>query len=99
MFTIVGKIRRDEESFFGPSRRRRQVDEETFTPRFLDDLEVTDDVAMTCEGNIQCIFDLTATGDLEVAMNTLHEEREANMTRETISEASPTILVAVSLII
>lgn len=73
----------DEERFFRDSRPEVV---ETFTPVFVDELTVTDEVAMTCEENPQCIFDLTVTGNREVAANALNHEKETNLTEGTISE-------------
>lgn len=52
----------------------------------MDELNVTDDVAMACQGNQQCILDLIVTEDGEVAQDTLELEMETNMTVDTISE-------------
>ena len=75
----------NEERFF---RDSRPVVEETFTPIFLNELDVNNEVAMTCEENPQCIFDLTATGDMDVAMNALNHEKETNLTEDTISKTA-----------
>lgn len=73
-------------TFYHADRRRRQVGEE-FTPAFFDELNVTADVAMACEGNPACIFDLIQTGDMEVAMNALNHDKETNATIDTISKS------------
>ena len=68
------------------NRRRRQVDPD-FVPIFFDELNVTDDVSMMCQGNQQCILDLIVTGDLEIAVDTLDNDRATNTTVDMISEA------------
>ena len=73
----------NEERFF---RDSRPIIDETFTPIFFNELNVDNEVAMTCEENPQCIFDLTATGDMEVAMNALNHEKETNLTGDILSE-------------
>jgi hypothetical protein len=76
----------NEISFFYQARRKRQVDSD-FVPLFFDELNVTDEVSMMCQGNQECILDLIVTGDIEVAEATLENERETNATVDTISES------------
>lgn len=76
----------NEDKFFRPVRRRRQADP-GFIPVFFDELNITDEIERTCEGNPQCIFDLLLTEDMDVAMNALNHEKETNVTEDTISEA------------
>ena len=82
---IIGKLGMDEVQFFRNNRRKRQA-QQTFIPIYFDELNITDDIAMTCEGNPQCIFDLLLTGDMDVAMNALEHEKETNLTKDTISK-------------
>jgi hypothetical protein len=76
----------NEINFFHQARRKRQVDPD-FVPLFFDELNVTDEVSMMCQGNQECILDLIVTGDIEVAEATLENERETNATVDTISES------------
>ena len=84
---------REESLFFYPGeptepavmgRRKRQTYEEyqnfNFVPIFLDELTFTDDQKVICEGDLQCLFDLAVTGDVEFANTTLMEGKIANET-------------------
>ena len=73
-----------EETFFRPSRRKRQA-EQQFIPLFFDELNITDEAETACEGNPQCILDLLITEDMDLAMETLNLDKETNETKETIS--------------
>jgi hypothetical protein len=53
---------------------------------FFDDLEVSDEIARTCEGNRRCILDLAVTGDMELAIGTLNDEKQTNLTESIISK-------------
>ena len=57
-------------------------------PVFFDELNFTTDQRMICEDNPQCLFDLVVTGELEIAMNTLQLETEANATKESFGKYS-----------
>ena len=41
---------------------------------------------MICEDNLQCLFDLAVTDEMEFAMNTLEQEKIANTTTEVLSK-------------
>lgn len=81
----------NDDSFFRPSRRKRQA-EQGIMPIFFDELNITEEAEMVCEGNPQCIFDLLLTGDMDVAMNTLEHEKQTNLSMETISKDAILIL-------
>lgn len=82
---IIGRLGMDEVQYFRNNRHKRQA-QPTFIPVYFDELNITNDIEMTCEGNPQCIFDLLLTGDMDVAMNALKHEKETNLTKDTISE-------------
>lgn len=86
LLTDVGKLKLNDEGFFHVDRKKRQAIP-PLNPVFFDELNVTDDIAMTCEGNRQCIFDLIVTGDMAVAMDTLNHDRETNLLQDTICKA------------
>ena len=65
--------------FFTQDRRKRQA-LDNFEPIFLSELNFTDDQILSCEGNVQCLFDLAITNDTEVGMQTLEEEKVVNAT-------------------
>ena len=92
LYTDAGEFESSESSFtdnqllYSPpsNRRRRQSDQnDTFMPIFFEDLNFTTEQRMICEDNPQCLFDLVVTGELEIAMNTLQLEKEANATKES----------------
>jgi hypothetical protein len=68
----------------GDERHKRQATE--FVPVFLDELTLTDDQRNACENNVECLFDLAVTGDMDFANNTLMEGKEANATIEVLSK-------------
>ena len=76
----------EESLFVNPARRKRQITpEDDFVPLFFDELNITDEHRMICEDNRQCIFDLIATENMTVAVNTLDHEKETNATEEVLS--------------
>ena len=84
-FVHVGKLKNTDVRLFrtpGAGRRKRQSPDDI--PLFFEDLNITDAQRMTCEGNRECIYDLVVTGDPEIAMATLNDQRETNETREVI---------------
>ena len=82
---LLGRVLPEESLFSGPAmeRRKRQTDEE-FVPVFLDDLIFTEDQIVSCVGNLQCLFDLAATGSVEFANTTLMDDRAANETKDML---------------
>lgn len=81
---FLGKV--TEGSLFKPTRRKRQTTPgDDFVPLFFDELNITDAHRMICEDNRQCIFDLVATGDVTIAVNTLDSQKESNATLEVLS--------------
>ena len=87
-YTCIGILSEDDVNLFRPTpegKRKRQVDQ-PLPPIFFEDLNITDEVRMACEGNPACMFDLTITGNMEVAMETLNHDEEGNMTIATISK-------------
>ncbi len=44
----------------------------------------TDEQRIACEQNVQCLFDLAITGDMQFAQNTLNHEKDANRTQEDL---------------
>ena len=91
---IIGKIGSNRSSFndtnllYQPSNRgkRQAIQNDTFMPVFFDELNFTAEQRMICEDNPQCLFDLVVTGELEIAMNTLQFEKEANATKESFGK-------------
>jgi hypothetical protein len=47
-------------------------------------LTFTDEQRIACEQNVQCLFDLAITGDMQFAENTLNHEKDANRTQEDL---------------
>ena len=60
--------------------------EDDWEPIFLDQLNFTDDQMMLCGDNIQCLFDLNVTDEMDLAMTTLNHSVETEETREEIGE-------------
>lgn len=76
------------------SRRRKRQTDQGFTPIFFDELNITKEVEMMCEGSLPCIFDFLVTGNMDVAMDALEHVRETNVTMDTISkEIMPFLLL------
>ena len=57
-----------------------------WVPIFLDELNFTTEQKMICGENIQCLFDLNVTDEMDVAVTTLNHSVETEETREVISE-------------
>ena len=76
----------NDEIFFRTTKRKRQTESSTFMPIFFDDLNVTEEAKELCEGNPECILDLVITGDKDIATNTLENEKQTNVTKDTISK-------------
>ena len=55
-------------------------------PIFLDELDFTDEQKMVCGDNIQCLFDLNVTDEMDIAVQTLNHSIETEETRDVISE-------------
>ena len=70
--------------FSNPARRKRQTDPEP-DPFNFDDLTFTDEQRELCKDNPQCLVDLHASGDMNIALLTLRSEEEASKTIETLS--------------
>ncbi len=58
--------------------------EEEWVPVFVDDLDFTPEQKMVCGENLQCLFDLNVTGEMDIAMETLNHGQETEETRDTI---------------
>lgn len=86
LYIIVGKLGPLDTSLFHPTNRGRRQAQPDFVPTFFDQLNITDDVSMTCERNPSCIFDLIATGDMGLALNTLNHEKQTNATRDVLGK-------------
>ena len=54
-------------------------------PIFFDELNFTSEQVVICEDNLQCLFDLAVTGDMEIASNTLQFEKVTNATKQSFS--------------
>lgn len=67
-----------------PNRRKRQSGQSNII--FFHELNFTAEQRVICEDNPPCLFDLVVTGELEIAMNTLQLEIEANATKESFSK-------------
>lgn len=100
-FLFTGQATEAESLFYyAGNRRKRQVggtyedfQNLNFVPIFLDELNFTDNQRMICENNLQCLFDLAVTGEMEFAMNTLEQEKVANTTVQILSKlVTPIIL-------
>lgn len=78
-----------DETFFRSRflNRRKRQDDQGFVPFFFNLSDVTDEAAMMCQGNIQCLFDLTATGDIQLAMDTLNHEIETDVIQSELCKA------------
>lgn len=90
---LLGQVLDERESLFsGPNldivmgeRRKRQADTD-FVPVFFDELTITDDIRVACEGHQQCIFDFAVTGSMEFANATLMDDKAANATKEVLGK-------------
>ncbi|XP_064384249.1 uncharacterized protein LOC135333252 isoform X3 [Halichondria panicea] len=85
-----------EESLFlddeSPLRQKRQGSpENSFVPIFFSDLNFTDAMRLECENNSQCLFDLAATNDINIALTTLNFTKEVNDVGEFLRKLPPTI--------
>ena len=66
--------------------KRQTTQNNTFIPVFFEELNFTAEQRMICEDNPPCLFDLVVTGELEIAMNSLQVEKEANATKEILGK-------------
>ena len=60
--------------------------EDDWVPIFLDELDFTDEQRMVCGDNIQCLFDLNVTNEMDLAVTTLNHSVETEETRQIIGE-------------
>lgn len=70
--------------FYDNNRGKRQA--EDYNPVYLEDLEFTDDQRKMCENNNECLFDFVVTGNTEVALTTLNDQKRDNATHEILSK-------------
>ena len=73
---------------FSSNRKKRQSeipDPEPDTLRF-EDLAFTEEQETACNNNPQCLFDFAVTGRMEVGLQQLAFEEEANKTVEILSK-------------
>ena len=87
MFIYIGETSFDESLFSIRTRRKRQTPNIDHSPLFFDQLTFTDDQKRLCEDNLQCLFDLAASGDMQAAITTLNHEKDANSTIEILSKS------------
>ena len=85
----TGQTTEEESLFYYPGTRgKRQTYHDyqnlSFVPLYLDQLNFTEEQVIACEDNVQCLFDLAVTGDMEFAMNTLTHEKNASSTQEDL---------------
>ena len=87
-FLVIGRISNSDTNLLYRSSigKRQTIQNNTFMPVFFDELNFTAEQRMICEDNPQCLFDLVVTGELEIAMNTLQFEKEANATKEILGK-------------
>lgn len=83
----IGETNFDESLFSARTRRKRQTPNIDHSPLFFDQLTFTDDQKRLCEDNLECLFDLAASGDMQVAMTTLNHGKDANLTLEILSKS------------
>ena len=87
---IIGRIQDGSNItnyFRNPSRKRRQAQNEP-TPLSFNDLNITEEHRALCGDNAACLFDVAATGDLELGEINLEVQTEANETVDAASEHS-----------
>ena len=60
--------------------------EDDWVPIFLDELDFSDEQKMICGDNIQCLFDLNVTDEMNIAVTTLNHSIETEETRNVISK-------------
>ena len=83
----IGKVLNEQSLFLNQSRRlKRQAP--NFNPLFYEDLNFTEAQIMICEGIRECLYDFAITGDPEVALVTLEDQKETNETRDVLSKFS-----------
>lgn len=91
-----------EESLFYYGRRKRQTGENfedfqnsSFVPIFSDELNFTDAQRTICDNNARCLFDFAVTGEIELALDTLQDEKNANISIEALSKHASKRFIAV----
>ncbi len=79
--------------FSNPGRKKRQTDPEP-EPVNFNNLTFTDEQRELCKDSPQCLVDIHASGDMNIALLTLGTEEQANETIETLSMLQAIIISA-----
>ncbi len=60
-------------------------------PVYFEQLNFTEMQRMICEDNKECLYDLVQTGEMGVALETLNQQKETNITRAVLSKSETLI--------
>ena len=81
----IGRVPDALTLFSGKFRRKRQT-EDDYIPVYFEQLNFTEMQRTLCEDNKECLYDLVQTGEMDVALATLNQQKETNETRAVLSK-------------
>ncbi len=82
---LLGNISGDPDNFlYLNNSGQRNKQEEDFEPKFIDNLNVTDEQRAFCNDNMECIFDLVVTGQEDIAKNSMEFDAETSTVQEDL---------------